>query len=595
MNEEGGALGNLAAREFGAGFALYAVTDPDGVLADPEVAAAVVAAISAGAGGAGGGLRLLAETDPVRLAAALLAAAPATPDHPLAVVTPARLADLPYSLWQAARPVDLALHRLFGRLDYRTLQRLTAAERRGLAAAYAAHPPPAALGARSTQGYLLTHLFGASPRLPAWLSPADHPDAAAAVRLLHQTPAWALAAAAEDRQAQEAQQAADLLAEIAGLLAPPAGAAPPSPAWGGPSAWGGPPDWGGWQAVARRWAQITARRYAAPGALPAALQAEADALAARLDGAFAEWLRRNYAALAGQRLPDPHHLFHVPAYLHTRRSGHPRIALLVLDGLSLAAWQPVRAAWQARHRGWRLEEQLLLAQVPSVTAISRQALVAGQPPRSFAASLTSNEHEAAQWRAFWRAQGLAERAAAYADLPVTAPRLLPAALDSSYTQLLCLVLPDIDKLVHASQGGLAGLHASLRVWLDAPAGAGSHYVEGLVQTLLDHGYLVVLTSDHGHVEASGMGQPREGVLVESRALRARLYDRGPFAEAVQAQYPDTLLWHDDGLLPGDRFVLMPQGRRAFAPAGALVVSHGGLTVDEMIVPLVTITAERSAR
>ena len=26
-------------------------------------------------------------------------------------------------------------------------------------------------------------------------------------------------------------------------------------------------------------------------------------------------------------------------------------------------------------------------------------------------------------------------------------------------------------------------------------------------------------------------------------------------------------------------MLMPQGRRAFAPAGALIVSHGGLTLE----------------
>ncbi|MBA3945730.1 MAG: hypothetical protein H0X37_14325 [Herpetosiphonaceae bacterium] len=107
--------------------------------------------------------------------------------------------------------------------------------------------------------------------------------------------------------------------------------------------------------------------------------------------------------------------------------------------------------------------------------------------------------------------------------------------------------------------------------------------------MLESGYTVTLTSDHGHVEATGIGQPQEGVVAVSRSKRARLYNSEDLARNVQANYPVTILWHADKLLPADLWVLMPQGRGAFAPLGELVVSHGGLTLEEMIVPLVTIT------
>ena len=40
----------------------------------------------------------------------------------------------------------------------------------------------------------------------------------------------------------------------------------------------------------------------------------------------------------------------------------------------------------------------------------------------------------------------------------------------------------------------------------------------------------------------------------------------------------------------DRFWgIIPQGRRAFAPVGEIYVMHGGLSLDEMVVPLAKIS------
>jgi len=58
---------------------------------------------------------------------------------------------------------------------------------------------------------------------------------------------------------------------------------------------------------------------------------------------------------------------------------------------------------------------------------------------------------------------------------------------------------------------------------------------------------------------------------------------------VQNAFSQTILWSQDGLLPEGAWVLMPQERRAFALADEIVVTHGGPTLDEVVVPLVTIT------
>jgi len=131
------------------------------------------------------------------------------------------------------------------------------------------------------------------------------------------------------------------------------------------------------------------------------------------------------------------------------------------------------------------------------------------------------------------------------------------------------------------------MHASLRVWLN---GSQSKQLEVIIEELLAARYTVYLTSDHGHTEAYGMGQPQEGVTVQTRSKRARLYTNYDAAKAVQDAYPQTILWESQQLLPADNWVLMPETvndrRLAFATESKQVVTHGGISIDEMIVPLV---------
>jgi hypothetical protein len=94
------------------------------------------------------------------------------------------------------------------------------------------------------------------------------------------------------------------------------------------------------------------------------------------------------------------------------------------------------------------------------------------------------------------------------------------------------------------------------------------------------------------VEAIGIGAPSEGVTAETRGKRARVYRDRAVAERAHGRFSDTDIWADDSLLPNDAFVLLPRARTAFTTAGELVVTHGGTTLDEMIVPFVTIEDEK---
>ncbi|MBC8249469.1 MAG: BREX-3 system phosphatase PglZ, partial [Anaerolineales bacterium] len=245
--------------------------------------------------------------------------------------------------------------------------------------------------------------------------------------------------------------------------------------------------WEQWQTVARTWAELTALRFDPDNPLSSAQQKEYQQLQRKLDVAFLAWLRQRYAPLGSQRLPTPHHVHHVPHYIayQRRQDQADRVALLVLDSMALADWTLIGLAWRARHPDWRFEEHLLLAQVPTITAISRQALVSGLRPADFAATLDTNRAEPGQWAAFWAGEGLRADACPYSHLALDRDEP-PPEVDSARTRALCLTDSKIDGMVHDATLGATDFQASLCVWQEEYG----RQVEEVIASLLARGFTV---------------------------------------------------------------------------------------------------------
>ena len=616
---------------------LILVSDPDALLADERVLVALQDR----------GFTLIPARDPLLLRRRYAESAP-----PCLVITPGPLAELPYDLWQQGQHVVLALHTFFPNLAYPLVQTLTPSQRARL---FTAPPPDGRLGEAATVAHLFRHVFaldldvlGDPYVFVNWLStigrgePLPAPCRAALRARLDSLEAyrtWPLDELLDHPhrlddllqgqwQAYLQQRGLLRLGETAAgylvdfnqprwqdalprwlradLLQPVAvDAAPAGEPWLAAGvlvraesarlkrlhllldaveerlAPGVPEAFADWAALAQQWAELSALRHHPQADLTGAEVDRYSVLQTQLDLNCADWLVRAYPALAVNILPAPHHLFHVPQYLaaQRRRGAVDRLALIVLDGMALADWLVLWEGWGLRHR-WRAETRLLLAQIPTVTAISRQALISGRRPAEFADTITHNRAEVRHWQHFWRGEGLGAHACLYTrDL-----RALPPSPD---VQVCCLVFTIVDELHHRALLGPEEAQASLRRWRDHHAAA----FEATLDALLAAGFAVWLTSDHGATAAVGIGQPSEGQIVETRSLRARTYRDALLAQAVQRDFPATHLWCDDGLLPADLWALMPQSRGAFAPADEIHITHGGLSLEEVFVPLVRIYRE----
>jgi hypothetical protein len=142
-----------------------------------------------------------------------------------------------------------------------------------------------------------------------------------------------------------------------------------------------------------------------------------------------------------------------------------------------------------------------------------------------------------------------------------------------------LVVDKVDKIMHGMQLGSAGMHNQIKQWCQ------SGFLAALVGQLLEYGYEVWLTADHGNIQCDGKGRPSEGVIAETRGERVRVYPTPELRAQVAGAFPFAHEWQPVGL-PADYFPLVAGGHDAFVNPGCTIVGHGGIAIEEVIVPLV---------
>ena len=339
-----------------------------------------------------------------------------------------------------------------------------------------------------------------------------------------------------------------------------------------------------WRAFAYRWAELGVLWSEMAAAGRSDTGARIVELRAKVDEAFLRWVERRYAGLHNQPPDPPVMVHHLPRYLCGRLADPSggKVALIVVDGLALDQWIVLRNALANQRTQLRFREGAVFAWVPTITSVSRQAIFAGKPPLYFPSSIRTANREASLWSHFWVDQGLTEREAGYVrglgDGPIDDVRDL---LSRPGIRVLGLVVDKVDRIMHGMELGTAGMHNQVRQW------AREGFMAELLDILFDRGFMVFLTSDHGNVEAEGIGRPSEGVIADLRGERVRVYPDATLRTLVKEQYPDAIAWPLVGL-PDDFLGLLAPGRSAFVREGEHVVGHGGVSLEEVVVPMVQI-------
>ncbi len=332
-----------------------------------------------------------------------------------------------------------------------------------------------------------------------------------------------------------------------------------------------PDDLAGWFETASWWGQVRAA-IAAQATPPPGTEAAWQTWA-RLDNHFRAWLRSSYgSALLSS---TPHVALHrVGPHLARRLDDGAKILLIVIDGLGFAQWHPLRqaAGLTVHHAG------AALAMIPTLTSVSRQAIFAGVLPRDFAATLRTTNAEEHLWRRFWKARGLPDREISYTKTLGHDVEQLPAVRG----RVAAIVVNAVDDILHG-----ADVLADRQVAAGVDLWARTGFLTNLVGTATADGYETWITSDHGNLPTTATPVPREGQTVEQTGIRVRIYPNA----TLRAQAADRgEIWDPPGLPTAAAYhPLFAPGRTGYH-TGPNRVSHGGISLDEVIVPVAQVSA-----
>ena len=335
-----------------------------------------------------------------------------------------------------------------------------------------------------------------------------------------------------------------------------------------------------WTAFALKWAELSSLVHCGSNAgYRSRLEEAGDAL----NAVFAGWLGVHYASLSSLPPTSLAMLHQAPRCLarEVESPANRRVALIVVDGLALDQWVTVRRHLQDQNSSLVMRESATFAWIPTLTSVSRQSIFSGRPPFYFPSSIKSTNSEEKLWKRFWESQGISPRDVAYqrslGDGDVS--RVLNATIHPNKTRVVGLVVDKVDKIMHGMQLGSPGMHNQIKQWCE------DGFLGALIAHLLDHGFVVWLTSDHGNIQGCGKGRPTEGVLAETRGERVRVYPTPELRSQVAAEFTFAHEWQPVGL-PAEYFPLVAGGRDAFVKPGESIVGHGGIAMEEVIVPLV---------
>ena len=344
-----------------------------------------------------------------------------------------------------------------------------------------------------------------------------------------------------------------------------------------------------WLHFARGWAELVLLINEQAEGIVRDLIEQAKNLQLQVDARFTDWLLNRYSGLSNLPPMPPVMLHHLPRFLSRQMDGdrYAKMALIVVDGLSMDQWLVVRNSISSCYPSFRFREQAIFAWIPSLTSVSRQAIFAGKAPVFFPSSIQTTDKEAALWRQFWSDYGLKPNEIVFIKgLGDGSLDSVSEALSHPKARIAGLVVDKVDKIMHGMELGTAGMHNQVGQWARQP------YLSNLLNLLLDNGFQVYLTSDHGNIEAEGCGRPAEGAVADLRGERVRIYPDQALRSRVKEQFPAALEWDPIGL-PDDYLALMTPARQAFVQGKQHTVSHGGISIEELIVPLVQI--ERMAQ
>lgn len=245
------------------------------------------------------------------------------------------------------------------------------------------------------------------------------------------------------------------------------------------------------------------------------------------------------------------------------------IALIVIDGLSF--WQ--YALIKNRLSGNKKEE-ITFSWIPSITQLSRQAIFRGSSPLESYKQNPTNESKL--WKDYWKSKN-------YNDFEILYQHDTINISSTDSIKRLGLVYKDLDDYMHSSKDYNDLLKLTENWFVRSK-------LQETIQDLLSKGFRVIITSDHGNIQAKGWrglnGKEKLGTNKSgSRSERHLEYSEKRLKDEFLDNNPELL----DSIVQEEQ-ALYFKDELSFSRRDDLV-THGGAHFLEVVIPFIEITNE----
>lgn len=246
-----------------------------------------------------------------------------------------------------------------------------------------------------------------------------------------------------------------------------------------------------------------------------------------------------------------------------------KVALIVVDGLSF--WQ--YALIKNRLSGIKKEE-FTFSWIPSITQLSRQAIFRGSSP--LVSYRQNPKNESKLWREYWKSKS-------YNDFEILYQHDTINISSIAGIKRLGLVYKDLDDYMHSSKD-YNDLLKLTENWFERSK------IQTTIQELLAKDFRVIITSDHGNIQAKGwrglngkekLGTNKSGSRSERHLEYSEKRLKDEFLDNNQ-ELLDSIVQEDHAIYFKDELSFSRRDN---------LVTHGGAHFLEVVIPFIEITNE----
>jgi len=263
------------------------------------------------------------------------------------------------------------------------------------------------------------------------------------------------------------------------------------------------------------------------------------------------------------------------------------VALIVFDGMSFDEWFILKDMLS----NFEIDESELFAIVPTITSFSRTAIFSGKTPNNFIKD-SKKPNEAKEFYNNLKEHGFDDEEILYGHINLKLNTIkvdkgdLPFNNIKSY-RFIGLVCNLFDDLSHEDVQTLSfksNLYKKIKNEIE------SSKLIDFIKQLRDDGYKIIITSDHGNVFCKGNGiksnKNLEFDIRESR--RCLIFDRESFADELVNKNPYQTFRYSYSFAPQELIFVFAKANECFINEREYTMTHGGISPEELIVPLVVL-------